>query len=225
MSSNKLLEAVEKKNLFDVEHLVKQPDIDINYQKKNGTRYSSLHVACQEGYYDIVRVLLQDHRINANQRDGSWWAPFYAACNSGRTGVVTLMMQDARVDMNKENTHGWTPLIRACFYGYPQIVKILLSHGRKIDINHESLSDDGGIQSGSTALYTAKRSKQTDIVKLLEEYQKNPTETAKQWRTQLNFTGKQKQQKKVFTSASGQFQMKILRPLTLHLKNQRKVIT
>ena len=128
-------------------------------------------------------------------QDTYGWSPLYVACANNRYESVLIMLQDARVDINMASNKGWSPLMRACYTGYTKTVQLLISFGRKIDIYEKTTEDWNDIfgepiKSGSTALDVAKQKNKKDIVQLLEQYQKNPKETQKTTRNELNLKGK-----------------------------------
>ena len=165
---------------------------DINQQDSGGQ--TALFCACLKNYTQIGATLLKNNKINVNLQNNHRWSPFYTSCWHNKFESALLMLQDARVDINLDGNYGWSPLMVACWYGNTQIVQLLLSYGRYIDIHKKSTTDAGYIKSGSTALDMAKQSpkRNTDIVQLLEQYQKNPKETQKLWRNELNLKGKKK---------------------------------
>jgi len=65
-----------------------------------------------------------------------------------------------------------------CYHGKTEVVKYLLESEREIDINKKD-------NDGKTGLDYAKEKGNTDIVKLIESFQKNPNETRAQLRREF----------------------------------------
>ena len=165
-----------------------QQGADVNEQDYNG--YTALQFACEYHHTEITEILLKNKKINVNLQNVIGDSPFSSACANNSYECACLMLQDPRVDINLADDEGWSPLMEACCRGNTKIVQLLISFGRNIDILKKSTEDYGGIQSGSTALDVAKQLNNTDIVQLLEQYLKNPKETQKTLRNELNLKGK-----------------------------------
>ena len=52
---------------------------NVNALKRNG--WSALHIACQEGHADIVKLLLDSGSEQTPNKDG--WFPLHVACRTG----------------------------------------------------------------------------------------------------------------------------------------------
>ncbi len=55
-------------------------------------------IACREGFYDIVKVLLEDPRVNPNITDSHGRTALYYAVNEGRKEIIKLLVSNKRVN-------------------------------------------------------------------------------------------------------------------------------
>ena len=168
-----------------------QNGADVNEQNSDGDTALSYACACVFNRTEIVQILLQNKKINVNLQVNGGYSPFYTACgNNNSYESARLMVQDPRVDINLTDYWGISPLMYACYFGYTKIVHLLLSFGRNIDILKKSTKDCSVIKSDSTVLDIAKKTNNTAVVQLLQQYQNNSKETQKTLRNHLNFKGK-----------------------------------
>lgn len=77
-------------------------------------------VACEKGYYQIVKLLLPASDINYNNA-------FLLACQSDRFEIVKLLLKDSRINPGCEKNRA---LINACARGSLEMVNLLLSHAQ-----------------------------------------------------------------------------------------------
>ena len=54
-------------------------------------------IACREGFYDIVKILLEDPRVNPNITDNYGRTALYHAMNEGRKDIIKLLVSNKRV--------------------------------------------------------------------------------------------------------------------------------
>jgi ankyrin repeat protein len=85
-----------------------------------------LHLACRNGYADIVHILLQ-HGADVDSRCNEDLTPLYSACFYGHTEVARqLLLHNASVNCrNKRN--GYTPLLLAARNNHHDLLKVLLA--------------------------------------------------------------------------------------------------
>jgi ankyrin repeat protein len=167
-----LWDAVEENNLQEVEKLLQDENLNVNFQNENYSNWTPLLWGCSLGYTKIVLLLLSHKDINVNLVSSSGFTPFLWACFNGKTEIVKILFEDDRVNVNLADKYGWTPLMCSCFWGYTQTVKELLMCGR-IDLFAKSTKNYNpwGItyKSGSTALYVTRERKRIDVISILEE--------------------------------------------------------
>ena len=167
-------------NIETVKQLLLQQDININ-EKDDNYGYTPLIYACWNGHFEIVKILLNDNRMNANLGNNDGKTAFYVACYR-KTEIVNYMLKNENIDINKANTYGWTPLMIASIRGYIEIIKYILVSGREININAKN-------NDGKTAIDYAREKNKTEILKLLEEFEKEPEKTRNILRKELGLTG------------------------------------
>jgi len=97
----------------------------------------SLFVACQNGYIENVKLLLNNQRTDVNRRGKYGATPFHVACENGKIEVVKLLLNDERAELDKANEDGATPLFVACHAGHIEIVKLLLASGKEMGVNQK----------------------------------------------------------------------------------------
>jgi len=149
----------------------KRVDID-NSNGYGATPFSS---ACYNGHLEIVKLLLNNERVNVNKAANDGWTSLWSACANGHIEIMKLLLNDKRVDVNKAGNVGFgTPFYVACQYGRTVVVKYLLECGREIDINKKN-------SNGKTGLDIARENGNTDIVELIESFQKRKLEESKSY--------------------------------------------
>jgi len=175
-----LWKACSEGKVEEVIKLLQNSQINTNWQKQSKYGSTPFSIACQKGYIEIVKILLNDQRVDITKATNSGWTPFHSVCNNGHIEIVKLLLNDKRIaDINKAtDDNGWTPFNCACCNGHIDIVKYLLESGREIDINKKD-------NKGKSGLDYAKEHRSTDIVQLIESFQRSPNETRANLRKEL----------------------------------------
>ncbi len=88
----------------------------------DGTGYSLLHRAAEDGDEALTRALLE---MGASPDPAEWGQPLHKAVAMDEPGVARLLLQ-AGADPNARDGDGWTPLM---FARSAPVVRELLSHG------------------------------------------------------------------------------------------------
>lgn len=138
-----------------------------------------LHIACEKGNLDIVKLLLQ-HGANVNalmefsdgQEEEKDISPLHIACYHGHVRIVKLLlMYGASVNAatswleGKEWKRGWTCAHIAAVRGHNEVLKILLKHDAFINATTET--------QGWTPLHYACFQNNVETVELLLSYGAN----------------------------------------------------
>ena len=94
---------------------------------------TALHYACQFGWKDIVRILIQES-LDPNSIDNEGNSSLHIACQYGHSEIVDLILPLYTCDVNAINDKGNTPLHLACQIGSGPIAMKLMATG-KVDYN------------------------------------------------------------------------------------------
>lgn len=123
-------------------------NIDNRHQ---GGGFSLLHLACELGYLDIIKILVkQGVDINSKMKYDEC-SPLMIACKKGDLEMTKLLVE-LGADVNQRDIQGRSPLHIACENDYPEIVKLLIEHKASTDIKD---------RSGKEAIeYASKNSKE-----------------------------------------------------------------
>ena len=190
LGNTALFYAFEKDHKEIVQLLVNSVKLEL-LLTKNVTLDKLLINACNNGYKDIVPILLSKiENLNEEDKDGK--TALICACENGYKDIVQLLL-DNGADINKQNKDGNTALIMACKNNsHTEIVKLLLDNGANINIQNVLgntpliyafvLGNDNIFElllkkkanvnikkykDGNTVLIMACKKNKTEIVKLL----------------------------------------------------------
>lgn len=130
---------------------------DVNLQ--NNVKITSLILAADHGYIDIVNLLLT-HDANVNLTDEKGRSAIGLATCKGHIEIIKLLLQK-HANVNITYKDGRTPLFYAVQFNYVEIAKLLLERGA--DINRAQ-------NTGATPLFIAAQNGNLEIVKLLLKY-------------------------------------------------------
>ena len=144
---------------YIVEQLLRK---DADCLLKNIENVTPLHIACQEGYIEIVNLIM---RLRFNQRkellnayDLEFNFPLHLACESGEVEIVKVLFLN-QADPNVIKIHDITPLHIAAKEGFTNVAEVLLQYeGLAVDVTDENLL---------TPLHYAARYNNISMIKFL----------------------------------------------------------
>ena len=145
--------------------------VDVNKQIDNevGDYTTSLKLASEKGYLDLVKILLEHGAdVNSTTGDYDYTALMYASKYEHIKIVQILLKHGA--DVNIQNRNGFTALIYASERGYSKIVGMLLEHGA--DINQLSNFGENALMIAINQKYVSLDDI-TKTVKILLDYKVN----------------------------------------------------
>jgi ankyrin repeat protein len=150
-----------KQAINDVKELLENNErIPVNYGGEYG--YTPLIAACHRGNLEIVRMLI-DYGVSVGRKEETLYrnkeSPIFVTARENHLEVLNeLIANGADPDAKRED--GMTPLMIAAWNGHVSIVEALLEDraDKYIKWNYTT-----------TALDMAKRGKQSEVVRILEE--------------------------------------------------------
>lgn len=157
MTQEKLLEAVQYGEFERVKAGLEQ-GLNPNYSEQD-SEYSLINWAAQEGYTDIIKLLVQ---FGADVEGGSPEMPaLYNAAGEGNLEVVaTLIECGAGVNRGDKQRLG-TALSNAAAWGHDAIVRLLIDKGANVN----AFDDEG-----TTALWNALNNKNFAVSEFLRSH-------------------------------------------------------
>ncbi len=147
-------------------------DISITSETSQG---SPFHVACAQGYEEIVDTFLRYDKSLANVVLDDV-TPLYIAADLGHTEVVNVLLKygaDVNLRPNKKSA---TPLYMATYNGHRDIVEILLKHKADAEAGYDR----------ATPLHAAALQGHVEIAKLLLQYGAEPNKKDREGKTPLD---------------------------------------
>ncbi len=103
----------------------------INYDEIISNGFNPLHVACQLGNLDLVKLLTIDKsEINVENKRGE--TPLIICAINGRVQVAEYLLEQG-ANVNLEGFNNATPLHYAVLFNMPTMTKLFISHGAKIN--------------------------------------------------------------------------------------------
>jgi len=127
-----LLLAVAQENLPELEELLKDPSLDVNYRNPlQSPTYTALQLACIRCRNEnILKALLKcsDIQVNLPQIE-NLWTPLHFACQRGvYTEAAKLLLEHPDIDVNPQEKKGFTPLHVSIHKNSTMITYLLLKH-------------------------------------------------------------------------------------------------
>lgn len=129
--------------------------VDVNQLDKRD-RATSLYVASQKNYVDVVRLLLEAKASTVKAKNGGW-TPLHIASKRGHVEVVDLLLK-AGARFNRKTYLGDVPLHLASREGHVEVVKLLLKAGALV--TRKNLN-------GARPLHIVPKNNATEIMRLL----------------------------------------------------------
>ena len=164
--SNALLDATIGRNIAIVKMLIGKQGLNISARCSLRMDRTALMLATQEGYQELVEILLDRDDLDINERDLLGSTALYIAVAGGKTTIIALLLGRPGVDVNKPNSEGISPLASAVQHGYWEIVGMLCRAGA--DVNQRD-------RFGETPLHRAVDSGDAKTVRLLLGYGSDPS--------------------------------------------------
>ena len=124
-----LHDSVQAGDFKSVQSLL-QTDIDVNQKDLLG--YTPLHIAAQEGYIDIVKLLVKIKGAKVNVGDFLNTTPLHYAAEEGHLKVVQFLVE-AGANFDNSDTTFQTPLHYAAEEGHLKVVQFLVEAGADIN--------------------------------------------------------------------------------------------
>ena len=91
---------------------------------------TALHLACDRGCVEGVRILLQAPLCEINAVDSNGATPLFFAARKGRDEVVRLLLAQASCDVNRGGRHNRTPLHMARIINAKKVLELLVKDAR-----------------------------------------------------------------------------------------------
>lgn len=132
--SGALSQAVETKNIDQVEKILSSDGYPIDEQNEKGE--TPLLIATHNNDVDIAKKLI-DAGADVNKQDNIEDSPYLYASAQGKTEILAYIIENAEPNQSIYNRFGGNSIIPAAEKGHLDNVKILLADG-KVDINHQN---------------------------------------------------------------------------------------
>ncbi|MEO0202771.1 MAG: ankyrin repeat domain-containing protein [candidate division WOR-3 bacterium] len=117
--SQKLLESVSRGELSKTKDFINK-GADINIKNNNGK--TPLHIAVENEYEDIVKLLLEKN-VDVNIKDNEGNTPLHKAVKNGNYFIIKELLKFG-ADKNIKNNEGKTPFDLAKELGDDEILKL-----------------------------------------------------------------------------------------------------
>jgi len=128
-NNEKLFFAIHKgdiETVLDLLNEAKHHDLAANPNSTSQADFTPLHAACQEGYNDIVKLLLSKN-VEVNARTEAMRTPLHIACSYGFLSTVSVLCENPQIDFNAQDMERYTPLHYAALGNHNNVVDYLLS--------------------------------------------------------------------------------------------------
>ena len=178
----KLFLAARDGRVSEVSSLLKEhPSINVSW-----TDYyhrTSLHIASNNGRFEVVKLLLAHPAINVNMKIGGH-TPFSLGCLRVQVSIVEVLLKDPRVDITLGDRNDCSPLWYASRDGILEVIERLIASGRDLgDVRNKTGKNFDSKEY--TALEIAREENRTEAAALLQRFITNPAQTRHEIRAKL----------------------------------------
>ena len=100
-------------------------------QLNNEYGQTPLHIACQHGQFDIVRLLVEVYGAHPDIKDNKGCMPLHEACLAGDLNILAYMLDlcfKRKTDFTDMDIHGNTVMHKACQSGNVAAVRYIVAH-------------------------------------------------------------------------------------------------
>ena len=130
--------ACKRENFGIVQHLLQEPNIDIDAVDSNGK--SALHFAIDLLTSEIVTALVTKG-ANPNIRDKSGWTPVdYAIGHNNIDAISALLQSSYQLDCVQKLLAHEIPIQLACEESTTEVVDVLIQYGADVNRKHNGMT-------------------------------------------------------------------------------------
>uniref|UniRef100_A0A1B6CRZ2 Uncharacterized protein n=1 Tax=Clastoptera arizonana TaxID=38151 RepID=A0A1B6CRZ2_9HEMI len=159
--------------------LVKQTFVNINSVDDNLS--SSLQIACEKGYFKIVKKLIE-FGANLNAKDIAGFTPLHDAIINKNINISKYLLDQGADPMVKEDDYGFYPFHYACRMNNLKFIQLLLK--KMLEIKDFSINTVGF--DGRSPLMLSISSKNIKIIQLLLDHGADPNIVDKEFKIALH---------------------------------------
>lgn len=99
------------------------------------THRTGFSKACEHGYVEIVKHLLEHPNVPLNDVDWDNWGPFHYACKGDHVEVVKILLKHPGIVAISTDEENYTTFDWALYYGAIKSVKVLIASGIELKWN------------------------------------------------------------------------------------------
>ena len=133
----------------------------VNHNIRNKNQMNALHIACQKGYFNVVKCLIEIGKVDKEIPEANGSTPLLLTCkylnnvrksnSDERLLVAKYLIKEQKCNVNHKDVEGFTALHYACREGDYQITKCLCKYGA--DPNISNVTDETPLHSAIKSRY------------------------------------------------------------------------
>lgn len=125
-NQEKLWNAIEtKQNLVIIKDLLKREDIKVDAKNVFDDGWTALHYAVHEGYFEVVKLLIEQYFAQVDARTTFNKTPFHFACRRGNVDIIKYLIEKG-ASTSVVDRDGCTPLHYLCESENFEMIKFIL---------------------------------------------------------------------------------------------------
>ena len=152
-----LHKAVKNQKISSVQYLIENENTNQESKDENGK--TALHIACENGYFQITKYLIEEAHCDVNSRTNSApngegnETPLHLACKNRKLQIIKYLIENGKADINARDNKGNTIYDIASAAKCEEICSYLM----KIKNSKESLSCPGSPVKQSSKIQIKKK--------------------------------------------------------------------